>query len=73
MKTLINFAAQQLSKKRMNDVKGGGLWFCRSCNSKGEVTGEIDVGFKDGREDLAKEAVAQAIGPGQVADCRVVE
>ena len=73
MKTLINFAAQQLSKKRMNDVKGGGLWFCRSFNSKGEVTGELDVGFKDGREDFVKEAVAQAIGPGQVADCLVVE
>lgn len=73
MKTMQDFAALQLSKKQMNEVKGGGLWFCRSFNSKGEVTGEFNISFKDGQEDIAKEAVAQAIGPGQVADCWVVE
>lgn len=28
MKTMKNFAAQQLSKKQMNDVKGGRTYYC---------------------------------------------
>ena len=35
MKTLINFAAQQLSKKRMNEVKGG-----TTCRAYSKASGQ---------------------------------
>ncbi len=38
MKTMKNFAAQQLSKKEMNNVKGGKRFLC-ICNwGEGEIT-----------------------------------
>lgn len=69
MKNMQKFAAQQLSKSQMNQVTGGGEWFCRSFNSKGDITGEFNVKFADGDEELAKDSVARTIGAGQEAVC----
>ena len=37
MKSMKNFAAQQLSKKQMNDVKGGQMFLCKISSDGGKT------------------------------------
>lgn len=69
MANMKNFIAQRMLKSEMNQIRGGGEWYCRSFDSKGNVTGEFNVKFEDGHEDAARDTVARTIGAGQEAVC----
>lgn len=58
MKSLKNFAAQQLSKKEMNNVKGG--WRCLVVTKWGEGDGQNEGYYIDVPGNNADEAVRNA-------------
>ena len=66
MKNLNNFAAQQLSKKQMNNVKGGAMnsAICVTTNPQGVVINTFKVQYEDGTEGMLQQAVSQITPAG---------
>lgn len=74
MKMMKEFAAQQLSKKQMNDVKGGALnsAICVTTNPQGVVVNTFKLQYQDGAEGMLQQVVNQMTPAGCITVCRRV-
>ena len=71
MKTMQDFAAQQLSKRQMNRVKGGAMHSanCVTTNPQGVVVNTFTVQYEDGAEYLLQRTVEQFTPIGCITKC----
>ncbi|MCM1218334.1 MAG: hypothetical protein NC548_27930 [Lachnospiraceae bacterium] len=70
MKNMKNFAAQQLSKKQMNNVKGGASANCVTTNPQGIVVASFKLNYEEGTEG-SLQGIVDAVTPiGCVTVCR---
>lgn len=65
MKTIKNFAGQQLTKSQMNNIKGG-TWYM--CSADGQYVGFVNAGSQK-----EAEKVTQDTYPGDKVSCTKYE